>query len=281
MLRSLYKDMISTFEKAGVDTPDLDARYILQERAGVSWSDIIAYPDKELSAELIGLIEQDIQKRIHGKPVSRIYGQREFWGLPFKITEDTLDPRPDTETIIDLALQRFEKNMPIRILDMGTGTGCILIALLSEFSNASGVGVDLSDEALNVAMHNASANSVDSRISFVQGSWFEPVEGTFDLIVSNPPYIRSDVIPELSPEVKNHDPILALDGGETGLAPYEIIFSDIKKFLKVDGIGLFEIGYDQKDDVMRLAEESSFPQRSVHIDMAGNPRVVEISCGDK
>lgn len=281
MLRSLYKDMISTFEKAGVDTPDLDARYIIEERAGLNWSDIIAYPEKELSDQQIELIQKDIAERLSGKPVSRIYGQREFWGLPFKVSKDTLDPRPDTETIIDVALQRFEKNTPIRILDMGTGTGCILIALLSEFPNASGVGADLSGQALKVARHNANANVVDSRISFVQGSWFEPVEGVFDLIVSNPPYIRSDVIPELSPEVKNHDPILALDGGETGLAPYEIIFSDIKKFLKAGGIGLFEIGYDQKDDVMRLAEESSFPQRSVHIDMAGNPRVVEISCGDK
>ncbi len=281
MLREFYKDIISQLSNSGIDSAEIDARFILEERCGITWSDILSDNGKGISSEQRELIKQDINQRISGKPLSRIYGEREFWGLPFEISEDTLDPRPDTETIIDLALGRFDKSAFIDVLDLGTGSGCILISLLSEFENARGIGVDVSQDAVVMAQKNSIKNNVQSRIGFINGSWFDAVDGKFDLIVSNPPYIRSDVIPDLSDEVKNHDPILALDGGQDGLAPYEIIFSQIKNFLKPRGIGLFEIGYDQKDDVMRLAEKYGFAQRCVHLDMAGNPRVVEISCGDK
>lgn len=281
MLREFYKDIISQLANGGIDSAEIDARFILEERCGVTWSDILSDNSKDVLSEQRELIKQDIKQRISGKPLSRIYGEREFWGLPFEISEDTLDPRPDTETIIDLALGRFDKSASIDVLDLGTGSGCILISLLSEFKNARGFGVDVSQGAVDMAKKNSIKNNVQSRIGFINGSWFDAVDGKFDLIVSNPPYIRSDVIPDLSDEVKNHDPILALDGGQDGLAPYEIIFSQIKNFLKPRGIGLFEIGYDQKDDVMRLAEKYGFAQRCVHLDMAGNPRVVEISCGDK
>ncbi len=281
MLRAFYKKIIFDLSDAGIDTAEIDARYILEERCGFTWSDILSDNGNQLSSEQLNLIKNDIEQRIGGKPLSRIHGVREFWGRPFEISEDTLDPRPDTETIIDLALGRFDKDASIDILDLGTGSGCILISLLSEFQKSSGVGADVSRGALDMAVRNAKKNNVETRIRFINGSWFDAIDEKFDLIVSNPPYIRSDVIPTLSDEVKNHDPILALDGGEDGLAPYEIIFSQMKIFLKPDGIGLFEIGYDQKDDVMRLAEKYGFAQRCVHLDIAGNPRVVEISCGDK
>lgn len=281
MLKALYKELLLAFQNNGIDTPELDARYILQERCEIDWSDLIANPDKHIPQDQINLVNKDAAERLSGKPLSRIYGAREFWGAAFKVTQDTLDPRPDTETIIDLALLRFPVNSPLDILDLGTGTGCILIALLREFKNANGIGVDISQGAIDCARENALHNNCDGRVEFLHGSWLTPVSGSFDLIVSNPPYIKSAVIHNLSAEVKNHDPILALDGGDDGLTPYKIIFPQLKNVLKKDGIALFEIGYDQEEDIMRLAEESGFAQRIVHLDIAGNPRVVEISCGDK
>lgn len=283
--------MKKRLEEGGVETPSLDARIILEERCGFDWSDIVSKGHEEVSPEHCKQVHCDVEKRLSGKPISRIYNKAEFLGLPFKLSPDTLDPRPDTELIIDLALQRFSKdNPPQRILDLGTGSGCILISLLLEFTDATGLGTDLSEGALEMARYNAQQNAAVKRCSFMQGSWWDALEiqndaqkvqQKFDLIVSNPPYISNHVIPNLSKEVWNHDPILGLDGGADGLHAYKIIFSKLKHYLSPHGIALFEIGYDQEKDIMRLSEESGFALRTVHVDLAGNPRVVEISCGDK
>ena len=285
-LKGLYHDITKQFQKAEIDTPDLDARVIINERTGYDWSDIITCPDKEISNDDYSKVIDDVNQRLAGKPLSRIYRYREFWGLPFEISEDTLDPRPDTELIIELALKRFSINEDIRILDLGTGSGCILIALLTEFSKAVGYGVDISSGAIKTARENVKKNNCFDRAHFICGSWCDALlaQNTgqqFDLIVSNPPYIPNHIIPTLSHEVQNHDPILSLDGGDDGLKAYKKIFSQIKSLLKKNGKGLFEIGYDQDDDVMRLAEDSGFALRTVHVDISRNPRVVEISCGDK
>ena len=280
-LKSLFHEIRKIFKNAHVNAADMEARIVIEERTGCKFSDIVTQPDLHVDDSVLSNISTDLEQRLAGVPLTRIYGENEFWGRRFKVTENTLDPRNDTETIIARALEIFPKNKTLRILDLGTGTGCILITLLCEFPNAIGVGVDICDEALACAKDNANALNVMDRAEFLCGEWFEPVLGQFDLIVSNPPYIVSDVIPSLSPEVKNHDPILALDGGKDGLDAYKIIFSKIKNFLNDDGIGLFEIGFDQADDVMRLSEDAGFAQRIVHMDMAGNPRVVEISNGDK
>ncbi|MGH1404444.1 MAG: peptide chain release factor N(5)-glutamine methyltransferase [Alphaproteobacteria bacterium] len=280
-LNAVHRLIIDALKQAEIESYQFEARIILEERSGRTWGDLISHPDAVLEPDVVQEIRNDIDVRLSGKPLSRIYCRNEFWGLPFQVNQHTLDPRSDTETIIDRALSLFDKDREIRILDLGTGSGCIVIALLSEFPKAKALAVDVSENALDCARDNAKLNKVDDRCEFLCGSWFESVEGTFDLIVSNPPYIRSAVIPSLSPEVKNHDPILALDGGQDGLQPYKTIFSHLKTYLNPNGIGLFEIGYDQKDDVMRLSETTGFAQRTVHMDMAGNPRVVEISCGDK
>ncbi len=280
-LKSVYLDLISALRASNIEPADIEARIMIEERTPFRATDLITSPDSRITQDQKEYLYSDLDERLGGKPLSRIYGMNEFWGLPINVNEYVLDPRNDTETIIDLARQRFKKDEKIRIIDLGTGSGCIITALLHEFPNATGLAVDISEEALSCAKSNAQLNHVEGRCEFICGSWFESVEGTFDLVVSNPPYIRSSVIPELSPEVKNHDPILALDGGDDGLEPYKIIFSQIKRYLNSAGIGLFEIGYDQAEDIMRLSEISGFAQRTVHMDMAGNPRVVEISCGDK
>ncbi len=281
MLKNLYQEILSDLRDAGIDTPDLDARIIIEERCGYSYSDIICHPDSLITKDQHNKIISDLQQRIQGKPISRIYGNREFWGLDFQISKDTLDPRPDTELIIERSLSCFPKDMNLRILDLGTGSGCILIALLSEYKNASGLGVDVSAGALKYAKINAKKHGCTSRSEFVCGSWFDLVIGEFDLIVSNPPYISNQIIPTLSKEVRIYDPILALDGGEDGLNPYKIIFPQLKKYLKPHGKALFEIGYDQEKTIMRLAGESGFSDAVIYRDLSGNPRVVDISCGDK
>ncbi|MCK5384635.1 MAG: peptide chain release factor N(5)-glutamine methyltransferase [Alphaproteobacteria bacterium] len=295
-LKNIYREMKDALQEAMIEMPALDARIIVEERAGLEWADIIAKGEEiEIEAALCEQMRGDVMERISGRPLSRIYNKREFWGLEFKLSPDTLDPRPETELIVELALQRFTgREVPRKILDLGTGSGCILIALLSEFSNSEGIGVDLSEGALDIARYNAQQNGCGSRAKFIHGSWWDAVDAQhdakkdahntqqkFDLVVSNPPYISNHVIQNLAPEVKNHDPILGLDGGNEGLDAYKIIFSKLKTHLFPDGIALLEIGYDQENDVVRLSKESGFALRTVHADLAGNPRVVEISCGDK
>lgn len=280
-LGDVYKELCKALVDVAEAQAELEARIILQHRAKVDWGDIIAAPQKQIPQDQITIIYSDIEQRLSAKPLSRIYGRNGFWGLDFIVSGDTLDPRPDTETIIERALEIYKDKPPHTILDLGTGTGCILIALLSEFKNARGVAVDRSFAALEIAQQNAKKNNCADRISFVCGSWSASLNAAFDLVVSNPPYISNQIIPLLSDEVKNHDPILALDGGDDGLDAYREIFSSLKNILSPTGVALFEIGYDQGETILRLAEESGLKAHGVLRDLAGQPRVVEISCGDK
>ena len=253
---------------------DNEARIILKERAGLGWSDIIANPKGDIETKEI---LKDLEERLTGKPLSKIYGKKEFWGLEFEVNEHTLDPRPDSETLIEVALDHYKgKQAPKTILDLGTGTGCLLLSLLSEFPGTQGIGVDLSEEALKVAKKNTESLDLSSRTTFIQGAWAQNIDQRFDLIISNPPYIASNVIPNLKKEVKNYDPMLALDGGKDGLQAYRDIFSDLSRILNDDGIALFEIGFDQADDVVRLSKEYEIRNKSVHRDLAGKPRVVDM-----
>ncbi|GJL84610.1 MAG: release factor glutamine methyltransferase [Micavibrio sp.] len=279
-MKNLYKKAQERLATGAIDSPDLDARLIIKAVLNVADADFITCSDISVSDQDNQTIELMIERRLAGEPVSRILGEREFWGLSFKITPDVLDPRPDTETIIEAALKRFGARPPQSIVDLGTGSGCILIALLHEWPSAQGVAVDVSENALSVAKENAERHKVADRIRFVEGDWGQDINESFDLIVSNPPYIPQAIIPNLAPEVQNHDPILALQGGEDGLQAYRAIFSQLKPLMNEDAVALFEIGYDQQNDVVRLAEESRFSIEGIYADLAGNQRVVEISSGD-
>ncbi|MBI1300364.1 MAG: peptide chain release factor N(5)-glutamine methyltransferase [Alphaproteobacteria bacterium] len=281
-LRDVYKNILQTLQNADIENADFEARYIIKERTNFTLSDLVTKPLTEITEEQYQNTQKDIRERLNRKPLSRIYGEREFWGLPFYVTNHTLDPRQDTETLIEVALKKFpNKNQPIQILDIGTGTGCIVISLLKEFPKANALATDISYNAIQCAQKNTKRHNVDPRINFICGSWIDFINKKFDLIVSNPPYISNQIITTLEPEVQNHDPILALDGGKDGLNPYKKLFPKIKSHLNQAGTALFEIGHDQEQDVMRLAEEAGFSQRCVHVDISTNPRVVEISCGDK
>lgn len=244
---------------------------MLETQLGLSWADLIAQGEKDIESEFL---LADLQKRITGMPLGRIYGRGHFYGMEFRLSPETLEPRADTEVLVDLALK---ESPPQRVLDLGTGTGCILLAILKHRPYASGIGIDKSQGALDVARRNAADHGLESRARFISGDWAAGVNEAFDLVVSNPPYIESGVIPGLQNEVKNYDPILALDGGADGMDAYKIIFSQLRTILKPGGTALFEIGYDQSRKIERLADAHGFGTISIHADYAGNPRVAKIS----
>ncbi len=266
LLKNIYSHLKQTLSES-------DARYVINKRIGMTHAQLIANPEQDVDESACF---SDLARVKAGEPLSRIYGEREFWGLNFKLSPDTLDPRPDTETLIEVVLARYKDNAPKSILDLGTGSGCILLSLLSEYKNAHGLGVDLSEGAVEMARTNAKSLGFQNRATFQQGNWADNIDQRFDLVVSNPPYIASKVIPELDENVQKHDPILALDGGEDGLQAYKIIFSQLFRILNPGGFAYFEIGFDQAESVMRLSEESRFSNARLIPDSAGLPRVVEI-----
>lgn len=310
-LKDIYDSLVARLSAAGIESPDVQARHIIEQRTGHRWAEIIARPATLIQNRQSRDIDSDLARRLAGEPLSRIYGAREFYGLTFTIGPDTLDPRPDTETLVNAVLQTFHvKQNPRkswRILDLGTGSGCILLSLLKEMPESTGIGVDLSEKALNIYLHNIKSLGVNSeenpdanaqsnseakaqrrnnaqggqRAMAVCGNWGAAIGTPFDIIVANPPYIAESVIPTLEKEVRNHDPILALAGGKDGLQAYREIFSDLPRLLKREGRAFFEVGFDQHDSVMRLAGESGLSVEAIHLDIAGRARVVEISRGDK
>ena len=280
-LKALYDTLTARLRAGGIETPDLDARLLIAARTGFGWADILARPEVGVTQEGARALERDARGRLEGMPVSRLLGEREFYGLSFMLGSETLDPRPDTETVVEAARKAFQSQPPERILDLGTGSGCLLVTLLHLWPRAWGLGVDRAFGALVLARANATRHAVAARAGFVQGHWGECVDGAFDLIVSNPPYIPNRDIGFLSKEVRNHDPILALDGGKDGLDSIRSVIAEIKKRLAPHGAAFVEIGFGQAPDVARLVEKSGlFPSRT-HADLAGVERVFEIRRGDK
>ncbi len=287
-MKDFYQKIRKHLSDGGLETPDLEARWILKSVLNISDADLITGAGT-VSQEQATRIDAIVTRRLAGEPLSRILGEREFYGRTFKIGPETLDPRPDTETLVRIAVGVLEKKFHVKqpiplyaaeILDLGTGSGAILLSILKENPDLRGIGVDLSYETLKIASHNAKSLGVSQRSAFICGNWADSITGQFELIVSNPPYIRTSVIENLEKEVRNHDPILALDGGLDGLDAYKKIFSELPRLLKPGGTALLEIGFDQTDDLARLSREPWIRKICTHTDLAGRPRVVEISCGD-
>lgn len=271
-VREARRLLAQSLMRAGSASPGLDARLLVEGSLGVENAD----PDLILTAEARARLDDFAARRIAGEPVWRILGEREFWGLPFRLSPATLEPRPDSETIVETALAQFagRREEELQLLDLGTGTGCLLIALLTELSRARGVGIDLSEEACRTAAANAALNSVDDRVTFRQGSWTDGLTGRFDLIVSNPPYIPSTEIATLSVEVREHDPLLALDGGADGLEPYRLFASALPPLLAPGGVIVFEIGAGQGPDVVALMRGGGLEFRGSRNDLGGHERAL-------
>lgn len=252
----------------GVEDAATDAWLLLEEVFQISRSWYFAHSDTVVSGEQSRKYEALIARRGQRIPLQHLIGKAWFYGLPFTVNEHVLIPRQDTEILVEQALKRVRPGM--RILDMCTGSGCILLSVLANCEGVSGLGVDLSEQALEVAKKNASDLKIEAE--FCRSDLFEQVEGTFDLILSNPPYIRTDVIPTLMPEVRDHEPRMALDGKEDGLHFYRRILERTGDFLKPGGWLCFEIGYDQGEDLRRMMEMYGLEQIEIVRDLAGLDR---------
>ncbi|PZP45262.1 MAG: peptide chain release factor N(5)-glutamine methyltransferase [Agrobacterium fabrum] len=265
-------------QAAGVEDPLLDARLLIAEVIDFSLTDFVMKPDRVVTPQESARIAAMIERRANGEPVHRILGHREFHGLDLLLSKETLEPRPDTEVLVDTLLPALKKAVSAkgsaRILDMGTGTGAICLALLKECPEAAGIGSDISADALETAARNAARNDLGARFETIRSDWFEKISGSFDIIVSNPPYIRTDIVATLDQEVRNHDPMAALDGGQDGLAPYRLIAADAGRFLVENGIVGVEIGFDQRLDVSAIFASHGFFLLDAVKDYGGNDRVL-------
>lgn len=256
--------------RAGCDQASLDARLLLQAAAGLSHSDIVAWPGRTIEEDALIHFQAFLDRRSAHEPVSRILGSREFYGRDFRVTPDVLDPRPDTETLVDAALAVMTPGL--RVLDLGAGSGAIIVTLLAECPSATGVAVDISEAALTVAKGNAEALGVGARMAFMQGNWFQPVIGRFGLIVSNPPYIPDHDIDGLAPDVKDFDPHGALAGGADGLDAYRAIAAGAMDHLEADGWVMVEIGAGQANGVTGIFASHGFRTMGQHRDLGGHVR---------
>lgn len=257
------------------------SRIILSSLLQKDPSFCIAYPDHILTQEEWEKFQTAITLLSQGHPLSRILGTREFWGLPFSLNEDTLDPRPDSETLIEAVLtwvkaHNMEK-APLRILDLGTGSGCLLLALLSELPNALGIGVDISQNALAQAQENADALGLSQRVSFINTSWTQGLNGLFDIIISNPPYIPTEEIASLEANVREFDPLRALDGGKEGLDCYKLILGDLSRLLAPTHRCFFEMGSTQEKSLSELCQSYGYNALHTHYDLENRPRVLSFS----
>ena len=251
-----------------------DARLLLEYVCGTNYGDLFTKGESEVSAECEVRFNDLLVKRSNHIPLQHLTGRQEFMGLEFLVNENVLVPRADTETLVEEVLKDLHDGM--RVLDMCTGSGCILLSLLKFSNDCEGVGVDISEKALEVAKSNAEALNINA--TFIQSDLFENVEGKFDILVSNPPYIRTCEIEELMPEVRDHDPFIALNGHETGVFFYEKIVAQAPKFLNRGGLLAFEIGCDQGKEVSDIMSRGGFKNVEVINDLCGNPRVVKGFC---
>lgn len=271
---TVLREATRALQQNGCDTAALDARLLLQAATGLSHADIIADPDQLVREDHHEAFSAYLKRRLKAEPVSRILGVREFYGRDFKVTPAVLDPRPDTEVLVDAALGWAKTHPVSRLLDLGTGTGILAVTLLAEWPGSTAVAVDVSSGALAVAADNAKRLGVSERLTLVESSWFGSVEGTFDLIVSNPPYIREVDIAGLAPDVTDYDPHLALTGGADGLDPYRHISASARAFLRPGGAVFVEIGEGQAQDVSALFKSNNFNKLSEYKDLAGHIRIL-------
>jgi release factor glutamine methyltransferase len=256
----------------------LEARCLVEAACGLDRAGLVAHADRPLGALSAGKLAELASRRLAGESLARILGTREFWGLPFRLSPATLEPRPETETLVSAVLRHcegsFGRNHPWRILDLGTGSGCIAVALLHELAHSTAIGVDRSPQALLCARGNAEALEVAARASFVASDWASALRGPFDIVVSNPPYVASADISGLAPEVRDNDPLLALDGGSDGLACYRAIATDIDRLMRPRSRVFLEIGAGQEARVSALLERKGLADIRHYPDFAGLTRVV-------
>ncbi len=289
-----FHDISDRLARAGVDAPRLDARLLVAAALGGSGESgggitVLTHPARPLAASEERFLRELAARRERREPLAQILGTREFWSLPFRVTVDVLTPRPDSETLVEAVLARIpDKRAPSRLLDLGSGSGCLLLALLSELPRATGIGVDISKPALAIGRRNAAALGLENRAKFCHGDWCDRcdrgdrgdrLEGPFDVILSNPPYIPVDDLAKLQPEVRTFEPHLALAGGKDGLDAYRELIPGICGLLATDGGAFLETGLGQARAVSGILSEHGLQVVEIKKDLSGIPRVIEARRG--
>ncbi len=289
-LKDIVQIAQQRLKEAGVDDPQFDTRLLAAHALSCNRMQIMMQAERIMTAEEIAAVYRLIDRRAAREPVARIIGEREFWGLPIALNEATLEPRPDSETLVEAALTKMEgltssaklsaeamaktKSLALNILDLGSGSGCLLLALLSKWPNATGLGIDISPRAVEQARINAERLGLADRAAFRVNYWLEGLGETFDVIISNPPYVASGDIPNLMPEVRNFDPHEALDGGADGLDVYRFLIPQLPLFLNPNGFAIFEVGQGQAEAVCGLFRGAGFANVATHTDLGGVMRCV-------
>jgi release factor glutamine methyltransferase len=258
-----------------IDQPAIDARLLLEVAADVTRTDIITDPYRVLTEAQMATLDDFLNRRARREPVSHIIGRKGFWKILLQVNKHVLTPRPETEVIVDEVLKAFPEAMSFNMLDLGVGSGTILLAVLAERPAAKGLGIDVSEEALAVARENAANLDLAGRVALLRGDWTNGLgDESFDLVVSNPPYIATHVIETLEPEVRDHEPRLALDGGPDGLDAYRLLAGEILRVLKPGAMFAVEIGYDQSQAVETLFKQAGAQNVRTIKDLSVNDRVV-------
>ena len=272
-LAALLQDAIGTLKAAGFELPILEARALASNVLGLSREQMLAEPAAEVDISARHRFDDAVRRRCAHEPFARIAGEREFWSLSLTLGPDTLVPRPESETVVEAVLEHApDRGRALSILDLGTGSGCLLLALLSEFPAAHGLGVDCAEGAVTLANANAARLGLASRATFVAGNWGHGLSGPYDIIVCNPPYVAERDRASLEPEVRDFDPPRALFAGADGLAAYRQVVPEIARLLASDGVSVLELGAGQLDSVTELLNRSELLPGLVRCDLAGIPR---------
>ncbi len=268
----LMADATARLAAAGIEAPRREARLLLALALGVDSSALLP-ADREISDAEQTRFAVLVARRLRREPYARIAGKREFWSLDFALSPDTLDPRPDSETLIEAALAHIpDRAAPLRVIDLGTGSGALLLALLTELPRATGIGIDLLPGAAAMARANAAALGLTARACFIAGDWGAAIAAPADVILANPPYIKSGELAGLTPEIADHDPRRALDGGADGLEAYRSLAGDVARLLKPSGFAALEIGFGQADAVAAIMAASGLILQGCRADLAGVAR---------
>jgi len=269
------RDATRRLTEAGIDGARLDARVLLAHLLGVAPGWLVTHSDEALDPDRSAAFAASLARRLDREPVARILGEQEFWSLPFQVTADTLIPRPDSETLVDAVLCRLpDRSAPLRLLDLGTGTGCLLLALLHELPNAWGLAVDRNAGAARVAAANARALGLSERTAVICGDWGTALDGFFDAILSNPPYIPDRDIADLQPEVSRFEPRPALAGGADGYQAYRRLAPELARLLAPGGFVALEVGQGQASQVAAIVQAHGLTAIEIHQDLAGVDRCV-------
>lgn len=273
-LLELYKDSTKKLEQEGILTSKLDVKILLSFLLDIDSKELIMYFNQHIDRKFINNFEQLLKRRLNREPIANIVNKKSFWSYDFFVNENVLTPRSDSEILVEAVLSNYDDmNEELNILDLGTGSGCLILSLLKIYKNASGLAIDISDKALQVAKQNAKNLKVEN-IQFLKNNWNDNIEDKFDIIISNPPYIPTKEIKELEPEVNKFNPLLALDGGEDGLNCYRYLAKSLDKNLKENTKIFLEIGKNQEKDIEKIFNENGYELLKMYKDLAEINRIL-------